>query len=269
MHPFPPSPATPLSERAERLRALLRAAGDACSAWFGRDAHARRKEDDSLVTAADLAAEAAIVAGLAAWYPEDGLLSEESPPREGHSGAWWVVDPLDGTHAFTEGLAHWGPTVARVWREGPAPRLDLGATWLPRLGEHYHVEGGAAWFNGAPLPTLGPPRGVIYVPSGFPRFFRLDYRCKARNLGGTAAHLALVARGAAGAVIVGPGWRLWDTVVGVGLIEAVGGRAVRLPDQRPIDLFRDEGVPFVAGSPETVDELARPGRIVPVPMERS
>jgi myo-inositol-1(or 4)-monophosphatase len=178
-----------------------------------------------------------------------------------------VVDPLDGTSAFVEGLAHWGPTAARLVRGQDGQEvLDCGGLWLPRLGEHYHVEGGRAWFDGALLPPLASreiPR-VLYLPSGFHRHLNVAFVGKARCLGGTAAHLALVARGAAKAVIVAPGWSIWDTAAGLGLIAAVGGKALRLADGAPIDPFRDSGVAFVAGVAEAAVELASPGRVAPI-----
>lgn len=63
----------------------------------------QKKADNSPVTAADLASEAHIRAGLAKAFPEDALLCEESG-LGGRVGAnrVWVVDPLDGTKAFVK-----------------------------------------------------------------------------------------------------------------------------------------------------------------------
>lgn len=215
----------------------------------------RRKADSSPVTDADLAAEAVLVEGLRRRWPSDAIQSEEGTTRGG-SGHTWYVDPIDGTSAYTEGLAHWGPAVARVAADGSVP---LGAVWLPRLREMTLIEGGRAWADGvrlAPFAEVEPAR-VVYLPSAFSQRHRLDFRAKARCLGGTAAHLARLARGSAVGVVVAPSWRVWDTAAGLALIQALGGRTVRLPDGAPIDLLRDEGQPFVAGFAGVVDELAR------------
>lgn len=232
--------------------------------------HPRRKTDGSWLTDADLAAEAVLLEAIHAGWPEDTILSEERGAIAGGPDARWVVDPLDGTSAFTEGLAHWGPAVARLVRDGADERLDFGAIYLPRLGEHFHVEGGIGWFNGAVLPPLDAtaiPR-VVYLPSAFHRHFNVEFAGKARCLGGTAAHLALVARGSALAAIVAPGWSIWDTAAGLALIESVGGRAIRLPQgglgPAPLDPFRDTGAAFVAGEATAVAELTAPGRIAPL-----
>ncbi|MDP2315282.1 MAG: inositol monophosphatase family protein [Pseudomonadota bacterium] len=236
---------------------------------FGRG-DPRRKPDGSWLTDADLAAEAVLLDAIRHHWPEDTILSEERGLIPGRPDARWVVDPLDGTSAFTEGLAHWGPTVARLVTEGVNERVDFGGLWLPRLQEHYHVEGGQGWFNGralAPMDRNDIPR-VLYLPSAFHRHFNVDFVGKARCLGGTAAHLALVARGSALAAIVAPGWSIWDTAAGLALIEAVGGRALRLPQQglgpAPLDPFRDTGAAFIAGEARAVAELASEGRVAPI-----
>lgn len=254
-----------LPPRGQTLRALLEAAGEASLRHFGAG-DPRAKADGTLLTDADLASEALLLEALRRDWPEDAILSEERGALPGSGDARWVVDPLDGTSAFTEGLAHWGPTLARLVPTADGERVDLGALWLPRLREHFHVEDGRGWADGRPLPPLRAaetPR-VLYVPSGFHRYHRVDFVGKARCLGGTAAHLALVARGSALAAIVAPGWSIWDTAVGLSLIEAVGGRALRIPDRRPLDPFRDTGAAFVAGEARAVEELASPGRVAPI-----
>jgi fructose-1,6-bisphosphatase/inositol monophosphatase family enzyme len=252
----------PLPERGARLAGLLRAAGDAALAYVGTVFEVRRKADQSPVTDADLAAEAVLIDGLRRYWPDDGIVSEERGEIPG-GAATWVVDPIDGTSAFTEGIAHWGPTVARLVPDGAGTRVDTGALYLPRLDEHYHVEGGRGWMNGAPMAPMASltPNQVLYLPSGFHKHFQVEFPGKARCLGGTAAHLCLVARGAAVAVIVPPRWSIWDTAAGLSLIDALGGRAARLSDGAPLDPFRDTGLPFVAGFPDAVEALLQDGRL--------
>lgn len=262
-----PGPPTALPERGAVLRALLEEAGRAALRHFGSPSGIRRKEDGTVVTDADLDAERVLLDGLRARWPGDATWSEESGDEPLGPEAAWTVDPIDGTSAFVEGLAHWGPTIARCVRDGSgARRVECGATWLPRLGEHYHVEGGAGWFDGEALPPLSSrtvPR-VVYLPSEFHRAATLDFACKARCLGGTAAHLALVARGSALAALVGPGWKPWDTAAGLSLIDAVGGRAIRISDGAPIDPFDPDGPAFVAGVPGVVEELTLGRRVIPL-----
>ena len=216
------------------------------------------KADDSLLTAADLEAEAILVSALQEHWPADAIRSEECG-AVGKGDAYWVVDPIDGTSAFSEGLAHWGPTVGRV-QEGV---LDCGAMFLPRLGEYYYTESGKGWLNGRLLPPIRKEHSakVVYLPSRFHRYLSMDYPGKGRCLGGTAAHLAGVARGAASAALVAPGWSLWDTAAGIGLIEAVGGVVVRYPEGTKLDPVTEEGATFLAGLPELVEDFLRNQRV--------
>ncbi len=261
--PHEPRTATGFATDGDVLRALLVRAGDTLLAHFdpATPITASAKADGSPVTAADLASERTILAGLRAAWPGDTLVSEEGGggTEDTRAPARWFIDPLDGTSAFLEGLAHWGPTAARVDAEG---RVLVGGTWLPRLREGWWVEEGVAWHQDRRLPRLGAPPSVLLVPSALHRDATLRWPGKARCLGGTAAHLALVARGAAAAVIVGRGWSPWDVATGLALIDAVGGSARSLDGGRPTLGRGSEarwGAPFVAGAPEVVASLVHGG----------
>jgi myo-inositol-1(or 4)-monophosphatase len=64
------------------------------------------------VSAADLAAEAAIRAVLARQRPGDAILGEEGGESDGVTGLRWVVDPLDGTVNYLYGIATVAVSVA-------------------------------------------------------------------------------------------------------------------------------------------------------------
>ncbi len=259
------------SEADAFLGELLLLAGEEASGRFG-DPSPLRKKDGTPVTTADRAAQDVLIAGLLARFPGDGIQAEEDVERAGGPRTW-IIDPIDGTAAYSEGLAHWGPCVAAL--EGG--RASLGALWMPRIREYYYFEAGLGAFrNGAPLPRLRPlgapgRLSVLYVPSRLHAGARVDWPGKLRCLGSVAAHLCLVAAGCASATLVPAGWRLWDTALGLALIEAVGGSAV-LPDGRPLDPALHVGLPFAAGTPEALAWLSEPGRIAlsrPDPRDRA
>lgn len=247
-----------LPPRGLILERILRDAGERVLPLCGNIATLHVKADDSLLTAADLESETIVLAALQHHWPDDAIRSEECG-AVGAGNAYWVVDPIDGTSAFSEGLAHWGPTVARVV-DG---RVECGAMFLPRLGEYYYTESKKGWLNGRLLGPIRPEHSakVVYLPSRFHRYLSLDYPGKGRCLGGTAAHLAGVARGAASAALVAPGWSLWDTAAGIGLIEAVGGVVVRYPEGSTLDPVAEEGATFLAGLPNLVEDFLRNQRV--------
>ncbi|MGB7257328.1 MAG: 3'(2'),5'-bisphosphate nucleotidase CysQ [Pseudolabrys sp.] len=82
----------------------------------------RLKNDQSPVTPADEAAEAAILEGLARLLPGVPVVSEEgaghgAPPKADES--FVLVDPLDGTRQFIEGLPEYTVNVAIVTKRTP------------------------------------------------------------------------------------------------------------------------------------------------------
>lgn len=211
------------------------------------------KADGSEVTEADRRCEEAIVESLARAYPRCGVVSEEGALVEGSDGTWYV-DPIDGTSAFVEGLAHWGPTVCLV-RDG---RLEVGAFWMPRLGElWYAAHGHGAWrdehrLRPAPLPSLGR-NDSLYLPSRFHRALPIAWPGKVRALGCTAAHLAHVASGGAAATVVA-GWAMWDVGCGV-LLTTEAGRIVVDLTGAPFAPMELRGPAFLAGDPLAVRHL--------------
>jgi len=108
------------------------------------------KAEDSPVTQADLAANAAIVAELEASFPEDGILSEEkvdSPQRRNRSRLW-VVDPLDGTKEFIEGVPQFAVSIALTIGGKPV----VGVVHNPMTRECFHgARGLGAFLDDSPL----------------------------------------------------------------------------------------------------------------------
>lgn len=106
------------------------------------------KDDGTLITACDRWSDATIVEGLAALYPEDGVLSEEGDHRWPSTPSFWVVDPLDGTTNFAAGIPYWSISLARFEAGKPV----LGILDVPPLGLRIVARsGGGVWRNGEPL----------------------------------------------------------------------------------------------------------------------
>jgi 3'(2'), 5'-bisphosphate nucleotidase len=96
------------------------------------------------VTEADHAANHAVLEVLGCECPGDPILSEESPPPDSDSmaGRLWVVDPLDGTREFIDGIDEFAVMVGLA-ESGLAA---LGAFYVPGTGRLYAgVADGGAW----------------------------------------------------------------------------------------------------------------------------
>ena len=111
---------------------LAREAGDATLRWFrSPELGVQTKADGTPVTDADRAAERIVRSWLEANFPDDAVVGEEETDRPGTSGRRWIVDPIDGTKAFTHGVPLYATLLAVDDEDGPA----VGVIHLPALGE--------------------------------------------------------------------------------------------------------------------------------------
>lgn len=190
------------------------------------------KGKNDLVSAADQESEAALRAHLAAAFPQDAFLGEETGAH-GSGGRRWIVDPLDGTLNFLQGFAHWCVSVALWDEQGPL----VGCVLDPIKGDEFTAaRGQGARWNGAPMHVSGQP-GLdgAFVAVGFafqlgerfPRMLgameRSFYRAKAiRRAGSAALDLAYTAAGIHDGYFE-LGLRPWDQAAGALLVLEAGG----------------------------------------------
>jgi 3'(2'), 5'-bisphosphate nucleotidase len=117
---------------------LARAAGRVVMAHY-RKASGKRsyKSDNSPVTAADLAANRLIEAGLKRFDPSIPVISEESPiPTAAARRKWkhfWLVDPVDGTREFLNRTGHFTVNIGLI----RAGRPVAGVVFAPAMGVLY------------------------------------------------------------------------------------------------------------------------------------
>ncbi len=137
---------TPSPELAAALDAA-EAAARVIRELYQRNVAVRLKEDKSPVTEADVRAEEAIRAVLAARFPDHAFYGEETG-RSGDADSLWLVDPIDGTKAFVREYPMFSTQIALL-REG---KLVLGVSSAPLYGELAWAERGqGAFLNGRPL----------------------------------------------------------------------------------------------------------------------
>jgi histidinol phosphatase-like enzyme (inositol monophosphatase family) len=146
---------------------MARAAGDATLAWFRADGLAvERKDDGTPVTVADRAAERLIREQLATDFPDDGILGEEEAPVASRSGRRWILDPIDGTKAFTTGVPLYSTLLALEDEHG----IAVGVIHLPALGETVWAGRGlGCWSDRGParVSDAADLRGAYVMSSSF------------------------------------------------------------------------------------------------------
>jgi myo-inositol-1(or 4)-monophosphatase len=131
------------------LTEMVCAAGEILLGYFGRVTNVRQKESpSSVVSDADLAAEAHIVRHIRRRFPDDSIIAEESGYTQGSSAYTWVIDPLDGTSNFVAAIPWFGVMVG-VLRAG----LPVAAAiYVPTERALYYAEKGAVVSrNGHPI----------------------------------------------------------------------------------------------------------------------
>ena len=104
------------------------------------------KGDGSPVTVADREAEQLLRERIGERFPEDAILGEEFPLKEGTSGYRWVLDPIDGTKSFIYGITMYTNLVAVLDESTDEP--ILGVINAPAAREMIYARvGGGAWYQ--------------------------------------------------------------------------------------------------------------------------
>jgi histidinol-phosphatase len=121
---------------------LADAAARLTLARFGERVSVSMKDDETPVTDTDVEVEGRLRDAIAERFPDDGVRGEEHPALDGRNGRVWVIDPIDGTRLFAEGIPLWTTLIALSVDGSRA----LGLADAPALGERYHAtRGGGAW----------------------------------------------------------------------------------------------------------------------------
>lgn len=221
------------------------------------------KSAKDVVTEADHLSEALIIEAIRAAHPRDGIIAEESGEHAGGGraptagvGRAWVIDPLDGTINYANGIPFFCVSIALV----EAGRPVVGVIHDPIRGETFAAtDDGPATLGGASVTASDKDKLSDFVVSmalsgpaliSRARTVRKAIRVP-RSMGSAALALAYVANGRFDAFVQQGGLSLWD-VAAAGLIAERGGATVT-------DLA---GAPWfdVAGKPKSIGVLAAPPR---------
>ena len=122
------------------LHDLAHASAEAIAPYFRAGVAVENKGSERFdpVTAADRAAEQAIRAILNSRFPEHGVVGEEFGIERGDAPFVWVIDPIDGTRAFVQGLPVWGTLVGVLHDGQPIAGPDESAVHARTLlGRRY------------------------------------------------------------------------------------------------------------------------------------
>ncbi|MDE0738752.1 MAG: inositol monophosphatase family protein [Planctomycetota bacterium] len=227
---------TDLQKRMELALEAARKAGELTLEYFQKGIEVEFKADQSPVTEADRNSEALLIELLSNEFPKDAFLGEESGERPGSSGYRWVLDPIDGTRSFVQGVPLYGVLVGL---EDPAGEAILGVVNMPGLDETLVAAvGEGCYHNGsrtdgsrANVSTVSELSSACVTYTGFETFRQSDSlgvhsllgdQVKVlRSWGDCYGHL-LVATGRA-EVMLDPVLSRWDIVPLKPIVEEAGG----------------------------------------------
>ena len=220
---------------AEAAR-VARGSGEILAGRFGKSLEVEYKDENKRdpVTSADKESEGYLREAISRMFGDHGILGEEGPgDEEGPCPDYlWVLDPLDGTTNFMNGLPVYGVSVGVLYRGVPLagalfipwPRSDGGFVLHAR-------KGGGAWMDGEPLSiakTDGPEAARL---TGLPGSFGAQYRLRkelrrrlgeVRMTGSIAYELALTVRGSFQYAVFGAP-KIWDVAAGALVVVEAGG----------------------------------------------
>ena len=242
---------TPFPQLVETASEAALAGAQALRHFFRRaDLEVAEKSRHDFVTQADHESEARILEVIQGRYPDHAVMAEESGSLDAaaNSRHTWVIDPLDGTSNFLQGLPVFCISIACLQGRD----LVAGVVYDP-LGENLFTAslGGGAFWNGHPMRvSRRTALEGAFLATGYPfraraaldlyldvfRAVFLETR-GIRRCGSAALDLAYTAAGVYDGFFE---FRLapWDIAAGVLLVREAGGRASDLDGG---DTFFDSG----------------------------
>ncbi len=219
-----------LDSREALCREIALSAGAIALQGFGNlGSRVSMKGPQDFLTETDAAVERHIRSAIAAAFPEDGFLGEETGGIL--TSRIWVVDPIDGTANFARGIPHFCISIAFV-ADG---EIELGAIYNPGFDELYTARRGfGAFRNGEPIRVAATTDyTTACVEFGWsnrlPNSAYIDVLAKIFQQG---ANIRRGASGALGLAYVADGrsdayaelhMQPWDCLAGLLLVREAGG----------------------------------------------
>lgn len=192
------------------------------------------KNDDEIVTNADSVCQSMILDRIKETYPDHGFLAEEGaggkqlkqPPRSAQN-IWWVIDPIDGTNNYANGLLSFCVSIAVLHDGVPI----VGVIFEPATDSMFTAATDTdAQLNNSKITVSDDAINKFasfaidshYTDEMAGAIEHITKNTRFRCMGSTAMHLAYVAKGAlVGAITTRA--KLWDIAAGAIIVENAGG----------------------------------------------
>lgn len=212
-----------------------------------------------VVTRADKESEQFLIGRIQEQFPGHAVLGEESGAHAGEGDWCWVIDPLDGTNNYSQGLPVFTVSIGLQYRG----KTMLGVVYAPYLNELYTaVRGQGAFLNGKPI-RVSAKKDLAHavLGTGFPYDKDVNPDNNASNVSALLPHVRGLRRmGSAAydlccvaASFLDGYWELalnlWDMCAGALMVEEAGGIVV--------SFRKDRGISIMAGNSQLVEEIRK------------
>ncbi len=245
---------------------IAKQAGDAIMQVYSKpDLQIEQKQDDSPVTAADIASHNVIVAELEKHFVDIPVMSEEAADIDWNVrrnwSTYWLIDPLDGTKEFIKRNGEFTVNIALI-HNGKAV---AGVVYAPVLNKCYSgLLGEGAWLeSNAKQQVLDISQQQIndkpivvgsrsHISPGLAEYVANIGDHQMQSVG-SSLKFCLVAEGNAD---VYPRLGLtseWDTGAAQAVLESAGGQVLIYPELTPLEYNQKENILnpyFIAASPK-------------------
>ena len=192
------------------------------------------KAHNDFVSNIDKTAEAIIIDQIRETFPDHAIIGEESGTQSGSSEYTWIIDPLDGTLNFLQGIPHFAVSIGIM----KGRHYEHGVVYDPVRGEEFVASrGSGAQLNGKRIRVstrskledcvlatgLPPGRVDSHLDEFMEGLKTLTGTCRGiRRAGSAALDLAYVAAGRTDGFWQ-MGLRQWDIAAGIVLVREAGG----------------------------------------------
>lgn len=212
-------------------------AGPDFKKYFGKPRHIKLKGGDihNQVTEVDVKLEQKITAHIKKSFPGAQFIGEELAPnnRENLGEVFWIIDPIDGTTNYIQGIPMCCVSVAAWDKNGPL----AGVLYNPIQNQIYTASRGqGAFLNGKQIKVSSTKQlkkalggvGWFAPKDGLKLFSNLIFSGrKLRVFATTAWQLGLVASGTFD-FFCSSDLHIWDVAAGLLIVQEAGGKATLL-----------------------------------------
>ena len=252
-----------IQKKFQSAKTIAKDAGFHAMYWFrnNKNLKTEKKGPQNWVSIADHEVEKMIRNKLVELFPEDGFLGEESGTNNLDAEGIWVVDPIDGTNCFLNGISSWCVSIAYVL-DGI---IEIGDIYSPCSDELFVAHrGNGATLNGQsmqPSKATSLEEGIVglgYSPNGSIEATQKAFDYLLNNggvyhdIGSCALMTAYVA---AGRYIGIYEYKInsWDCLAGLCMVQETGGWTN--------DFLANDGLisgnPIIASSPGNKESMLK------------